>query len=80
MLVTHCQQIRIGNGETGLRAGNKFSPFPEVINRRLIGQMADLHVSPTTHAESTLLSEGFTADDVFLTENTLLDALLLTRE
>ncbi|MDA7861816.1 UDP-N-acetylglucosamine 2-epimerase (non-hydrolyzing) [bacterium] len=79
-LVGHYQQIKIGHVEAGLRTGNKFSPFPEEINRRLIGQMADLHFPPTAHAESTLLSEGVSTDDVFLTGNTVIDTLLLTRD
>ena len=79
-LVGHYQQIKIGHVEAGLRTGNKFSPFPEEINRRLIGQMADLHFPPTAHAESTLLSEGVSDDDVFLTGNTVIDTLLLTQE
>ncbi|MGY8749431.1 MAG: non-hydrolyzing UDP-N-acetylglucosamine 2-epimerase [Pirellulales bacterium] len=79
-LVGHYQQIKTGHVEAGLRTGNKFSPFPEEINRRLIGQMADLHFPPTAHAEATLLSEGVCSDDVFLTGNTVVDTLLLTRE
>lgn len=79
-LVGHYQQIKIGHVEAGLRTGNKFSPFPEEINRRLIGQMADLHFPPTAHAESTLLSEGVSDDYVFLTGNTVIDTLLLTQE
>ena len=79
-LVGHYQQIKTGHVEAGLRTGNKFSPFPEEINRRLIGQMADLHFPPTAHAEATLLSEGVCSDDVFLTGNTVIDTLLLTRE
>jgi UDP-N-acetylglucosamine 2-epimerase (non-hydrolysing) len=79
-LVGHYQQIKTGHVEAGLRTGNKFSPFPEEMNRRLIGQMADLHFPPTAHAEATLLSEGVCSDDVFLTGNTVIDTLLLTRE
>lgn len=79
-LVGHYQQIKTGHVEAGLRTGNKFSPFPEEINRRLIGQMADLHFPPTAHAEATLLSEGVCSDDVFLTGNTVIDTLLLTRD
>lgn len=79
-LVGHYQQIKTAHVEAGLRTGNKFSPFPEEINRRLIGQMADLHFPPTAHAEATLLSEGVCSDDVFLTGNTVIDTLLLTRD
>ena len=51
-LVGHYQQIKTGHVEAGLRTGNKFSPFPEEINRRLIGQMADLHFPPHSACRS----------------------------
>lgn len=79
-LVGHYHQTVIGHVEAGLRTGNKFAPFPEEMNRRLIGRMADLHFPPTSYAEKALLDEGTDPDTVFITGNTVIDALLLMRE
>lgn len=79
-LVGHYHQTKIGHVEAGLRTGNKFSPFPEEINRRLIGRLADLHFPPTTHAEKALLDEGTDPQTVFVTGNTVIDSLLLMQE
>ena len=76
-LVGHYHQTKIGHVEAGLRTGNKFSPFPEEINRRLIGRLADLHFPPTAHAQKALLDEGTDPATVFVTGNTVIDALLL---
>ena len=79
-LVGHYHQVKIGHVEAGLRTGNKFSPFPEEINRRLVGRLADLHFAPTQHAADALLSEGVDPADVFVTGNTVIDTLLITRD
>ncbi len=79
-LVGHYHQTKIGHVEAGLRTGNKFSPFPEEMNRRLIGRLADLHFPPTQHAQQALLDEGVDPDTVFVTGNTVIDTLLMTRE
>lgn len=79
-LTAHYHQITIGHVEAGLRTGNKFSPFPEEINRRLIGRLADVHFPPTKHAETALLDEGVDPATVFVTGNTVIDTLLLTRQ
>lgn len=79
-LVGHYHQTKIGHVEAGLRTGNKFSPFPEEINRRLIGRLADLHFPPTVHARQALLDEGTDPDSIFVTGNTVIDALLLMRK
>jgi UDP-N-acetylglucosamine 2-epimerase (non-hydrolysing) len=79
-LVGHYHQTVIGHVEAGLRTGNKFAPFPEEMNRRLIGRMADLHFPPTAYAEKALLDEGIDPKTVFITGNTVIDALLLMRE
>lgn len=79
-LVGHFHRVTIGHVEAGLRTGNKFSPFPEEMNRLLIGRLADLHFPPTPHAEKALLAEGVSPDLVTVTGNTVIDALLLTRE
>lgn len=79
-LVGHYHRVTIGHVEAGLRTGNKFSPFPEEINRRLIGQIADLHFPPTDHARRTLIGEGTDPRAVFVTGNTVIDTLLLMRD
>lgn len=79
-LVGHYHKVTVGHIEAGLRTGNKFSPFPEEMNRRIVGRLADLHFSPTQHAQHALLDEGVDPDSVFVTGNTVIDALLLTRD
>ncbi len=71
-------QIPVGHVEAGLRTGNKYSPFPEEMNRRLTGSIADLHFAPTSTSRNNLLSEGVKSDRIFITGNTVIDALLLT--
>lgn len=65
-----------GHVEAGLRTDNKYDPFPEEMNRRLTGVMADLHFAPTQLAKRNLLAEGVREDSVFVTGNTVIDALL----
>ena len=79
-LVAHYHHTTIGHVEAGLRTGNKFSPFPEEMNRRLVGRLADLHFAPTEHAQTALLAEGIEPDSVFVTGNTVIDALLWVRD
>ncbi|HEX9028203.1 MAG TPA: UDP-N-acetylglucosamine 2-epimerase (non-hydrolyzing), partial [Anaerolineales bacterium] len=74
------QHVKVGHVEAGLRTGNKFAPFPEEINRRLVGQLADLHFAPTQEARKALLAEGVATDKVFVTGNTVIDALLYIRD
>jgi UDP-N-acetylglucosamine 2-epimerase (non-hydrolysing) len=64
--------------EAGLRTGNRYHPFPEEMNRVLTTRLADLHFAPTATARERLLSEGVPAESVFLTGNTVIDALLAT--
>ena len=66
--------------EAGLRTGNKFAPFPEEMNRRLVGRLADLHFAPTSFAQDSLLSEGVDPATVFVTGNTVIDALIWVRD
>jgi UDP-N-acetylglucosamine 2-epimerase (non-hydrolysing) len=68
-------KIPVGHIEAGLRTNDKFQPFPEEINRRLISQIADFHFAPAKQAEENLISEGIPKDRVFLTGNTVIDAL-----
>jgi len=65
-----------GHVEAGLRTDNKYDPFPEEMNRRLTGVMTDLHFAPTQLAKRNLLAEGVREDSVFVTGNTVIDALL----
>jgi UDP-N-acetylglucosamine 2-epimerase (non-hydrolysing) len=61
-----------------LRTSDKFAPFPEEINRKLIGAIADLHFAPTLRAKQNLLREGVPERSIFVTGNTVVDALLWT--
>jgi UDP-N-acetylglucosamine 2-epimerase (non-hydrolysing) len=79
-LVAHYHHVDVGHVEAGLRTGNKYSPFPEEMNRRLVGRLADLHFAPTQHAQQALLNEGVDPNTVFITGNTVIDTLLLTRD
>ena len=67
--------IRVGHVEAGLRSFRRRNPFPEEINRRIAGCVADLHFAPTERARENLLREGVSAKDVFVTGNTIVDAL-----
>ena len=69
------EDIPIGHIEAGLRTGNKKSPFPEEMNRTIIGRVADFHFAPTQGARVNLLSEGVLEDHVYVTGNTVIDAL-----
>jgi len=79
-LTGYYHQIRVGHVEAGLRTGNKYAPFPEEINRCLVGRIADLHFAPTEQARQALLNEGIADPTVFVTGNTVIDALLWVRE
>ena len=68
-------RIPVGHVEAGLRTNHKFSPFPEEINRRLTGVLADLHFAATPLARKNLLAEGLSPETIFVTGNTVIDAL-----
>lgn len=70
------REIPVVHLEAGLRTGNLHSPFPEEANRRLISQVASLHLAPTEEARQNLIGEGFDRADVVVTGNTVIDALL----
>jgi UDP-N-acetylglucosamine 2-epimerase (non-hydrolysing) len=70
------RHIPVGHVEAGLRSGNSQSPFPEEMNRRLISRIATLHFAATANNRDTLLAEGISPSCVFLTGNTVVDALL----
>jgi len=79
-LAAYYHQVQVGHIEAGLRTDDKYTPFPEEINRRLIAQLADYHFAPTARAREALVSEGVAASAVFVTGNTVIDALLWARE
>jgi UDP-N-acetylglucosamine 2-epimerase (non-hydrolysing) len=68
----------IGHVEAGLRTYDKYSPFPEEVNRQLTGILADIHFAPTEHAKENLLKEGKDINKIFVTGNTAIDALNTT--
>ena len=70
------KQIKVSHLEAGLRSGEKFSPFPEEVNRKVTGHVADYHFAPTNRAVSNLAAEGIT-QNVWNVGNTVTDALLL---
>lgn len=75
-LAAYYQQIPVGHVEAGLRTGNIYSPWPEEINRKVTGTIARLHFAPTEEAASNLKSEGVEEDQIWITGNTVIDALL----
>lgn len=70
-------QVPVGHVEAGLRTYDKYSPFPEEMNRRLVSAIADLYFCPTVNNKNNLLREGI-ADEIFITGNTVIDALKTT--
>ena len=79
-LAAFYQKIKIGHVEAGLRTFDKYQPFPEEMNRKLTGSLADFHFSPTQLAKEHLLAEGISEDIIYITGNTAIDALGLTIE
>lgn len=79
-LVAFYNQVRIGHVEAGLRSFNKMAPFPEEINRKIAGAVADLHFAPTELAKSNLVREGIPSAICHVTGNTVIDALLQALE
>ncbi len=71
------QGVKVGHVEAGLRTGDKHQPFPEEINRRIAGVVADLHFAPTDWSRNNLLREGVSPELVVKTGNTVIDALLM---
>lgn len=79
-LAAFYRQIPIGHVEAGLRTGNLKAPWPEEANRRLTGVIADLHFPPTNKARDNLLREGVVLEQIEVTGNTVIDALLWMRD
>ena len=79
-LAAYYAQIPIAHVEAGLRTGQKYSPFPEEVNRAIIDVMADLHFPPTETAHQNLLRAGVGEDSITVTGNTAIDAVLLMKD
>ncbi len=77
-LAAYYQKIPVGHVEAGLRTGDIWAPYPEEFNRRAVGDLASLHFAPTKRAKDTLLREGKPENTVFVTGNTVIDALKTT--
>jgi len=77
-LAAYYKKIPVGHVEAGLRSGDIYSPFPEEMNRKLTGSLAALHFAPTQTAKDNLLREGVNENNIYITGNTVIDALLTT--
>lgn len=74
-LATFYEQTTLGHVEAGLRTWNKYSPYPEEMNRQMTDDLADLYFAPTNLSKANLLKENHQADNIFVTGNTAIDAL-----
>lgn len=77
-IAAYYHQIAVGHVEAGLRTGDKYSPFPEEMNRKLTGSLTDLHFAPTDSSRANLLREGVDSERICVTGNTVIDALMAT--
>ena len=77
-LAAFYQQVAVGHVEAGLRSGDIYSPFPEESNRKLTASLTSLNFAPTAEAKKNLLREGVKEESIFVTGNTVIDALLQT--
>lgn len=78
-LAAYYEQIAVGHVEAGLRTGNIYSPWPEEANRKLTGALATYHFTPTESSKDNLLKENYAEGNVFVTGNTVIDALLMVK-
>jgi UDP-N-acetylglucosamine 2-epimerase (non-hydrolysing) len=76
-LLAFYHRIQVGHVEAGLRTRDKYRPFPEELNRRVAGVVADLHFAPTAWARDNLLHEGVPPETIYVTGNPVIDALLM---
>ncbi|MBU2510545.1 UDP-N-acetylglucosamine 2-epimerase (non-hydrolyzing) [bacterium] len=79
-LASYYEKVSVGHIEAGLRTGNPYSPWPEEVNRCLIGQIARIHYAPTKKSQLNLLREGRDENTVIITGNTVIDALFWVLE
>src|SRR3546814_19001452 len=78
-LAAYFRKIPVGHVEAGLRSGNIYHPWPEEVNRKVAGAIADLHFAPTETAAAALRAENVPAERIHVTGNTVIDALLATK-
>jgi UDP-N-acetylglucosamine 2-epimerase (non-hydrolysing) len=78
-LTAYYRKIPVGHVEAGLRSGNIYHPWPEEVNRKVVGTIADLHFAPTDTSRDALLAENVPAERIHVTGNTVIDALIETR-
>lgn len=79
-LAAYYQRIPVGHVEAGLRTGNIYSPWPEEANRKLTGALAQLHFAPTATSQANLEREGIAQEQIVVTGNTVIDALLWVKQ
>lgn len=79
-LAAYYQQIKVGHVEAGLRTGNIYSPWPEEANRKLTSAITNYHFAPTKGSKDNLIKEGVSQNDIFVTGNTVIDALFWVRK
>ena len=77
-LAAFYNQVDIGHVEAGLRTWNKYSPYPEEMNRQMVGVMADMHFAPTEKSKNSLVNENKDISKIYVTGNTAIDALATT--
>ena len=77
-LAAYYSQVDVGHVEAGLRTYDKYSPFPEEMNRQMVGVIADMHFAPTENSKNSLLREGKNEKNIYVTGNTAIDALATT--
>jgi len=78
-LSSYYRKIPVDHVEAGLRSGDIYSPWPEEVNRKVVGALASLHFAPTVRAAESLIRENVPRDRIFVTGNTVIDALLQTK-
>ncbi len=78
-LAAYYEQISVGHVEAGLRTGNIYSPWPEEGNRKLTGALTKYHFAPTETSQQNLLTENFPSENIYITGNTVIDALLMIK-
>ena len=79
-LAAFYEGIALGHVEAGLRTGNLQAPFPEEANRSLVGRLANFHFAPTETARENLIAENVNPDSIYVTGNTVIDALMMARD
>ncbi len=77
-LAAYYSQVDVGHVEAGLRTWDKYSPFPEEMNRQMVGVIADMHFAPTENSKNSLLKENKRPETIYVTGNTAIDALATT--